>query len=128
MLRKITVFCVTILVHVSIVPVFGQSDANVGNTQPGAVAPDTRDRILNLLQSDLSSSAKRLALLLAQQQMVLITLSTLILKLPVQVRPIPGRQPHNRRYILGFRGILHDCNHMHHNLFKPATGPGVGSA
>ena len=58
MLRKITVFCVTILVYVSIVPVFGQSDANVGNTQPGAVAPDTRDQNSNLLQSDLSSSAK----------------------------------------------------------------------
>jgi hypothetical protein len=57
MLRQITVFCVTILIIGSVVTVFGQLDSNLGNTQPGAAAPDTGDPNSNLLQSDLSSAA-----------------------------------------------------------------------
>ena len=56
-MRKIIVPFVTILFFVSTVTAFGQSDANLGNTKPGAAAPDTGDPNSNLLQSDLSSAA-----------------------------------------------------------------------
>jgi len=45
------------LLFVQILRVFGQSDANVGNTQPGAVASETGSPNSNLLQSELSSAA-----------------------------------------------------------------------
>jgi len=56
MLNKFTVTLVLFLLFVPILPVFGQSDANVGNTQPGAVASETGSPNSNLLQSELSSA------------------------------------------------------------------------
>ncbi len=56
-MRKIIVPFVTILFFVSTVTAFGQSDANLGNTKPGAAAFDTGYPNSNLSQSDLSSAA-----------------------------------------------------------------------